>query len=65
MTWTLVFSMVWVVNGAPTETSAPSTMGFKSLALCEAAAASLLAEMAYPIDGAVKTYVRAVCLQRK
>lgn len=65
MTWTLVFSMVWVVNGAPTETSAPSTISFKSLDLCEAAAASLVAEMAEPIEGDVKTYVRAVCIQRK
>lgn len=65
MTWTLVFSIVWVVNGAPTETSAPSTMSFKSLELCEVAATSLAAEMAEPIDGDVKTYIRAVCIQRK
>ncbi len=65
MAWTLVFSMVWVVNGASTETSAPSTMSFKSLEMCEAAAARLVAEMAEPIEGDVKTYVRAVCIQRK
>lgn len=65
MTWSLVFSVMWIVNGASAEPSATSTMGFKSLELCEAAAAALVAEMAEPLDGDTKTYVRAVCIQRK
>lgn len=65
MTWTLVFSVVWVVNGAPSGDAPPSTMGFKTKELCEAAAAAMEAEMSAPLDGDAKTYVRAVCIQRK
>ena len=65
MTWTLVFSMIWVVNGVASAPAAPSTMSFKSLELCEAAAAGLQARMSEPLDGDVKTYLRTACIQRK
>ena len=65
MSWTLVYSVLWLVNGTPAEPSASATMSFGSLELCEAAAAALTAESVKPMEGDVKTYVRAVCIQRK
>lgn len=65
MDWVLIFSVMWTVNGEPTPPNTWTNVDYSSKELCETAAAALIEEMERPLEDGVKTYVKAVCVQRK